>query len=163
MKHLKNPYFPLAILFIILSAFGYRSFFDTYYTETEKQILGHNYHQNLSLKYENMSFADKIRRKTKDKFMEDGAEENEQAKKMYESVETKMNKLNKIYENIQTNYFEKPRLLLREEEKIPNTNQTREKFPPNIETPKIVTVINEYIQKASQLDSSIAILKLNWF
>ena len=145
MKHLKSPYFPLFILLIILSAFGYRSFFDADYTQTEKEIFALNYHQNLGLRQEYANLAQKTQKNAQGKFREEGGEQNDCAREMYKSLEIKMNNLSKIYEGIHLNYFEKTKVELKEEE-----------FPPKLSNPKVVTAINEYVQKVSKLDSSLA-------
>jgi hypothetical protein len=62
MKHLQKPIFPLLILILILSAFGYREFANSY-TQTEKEILKYSYEQNQTIKND---FLDRI----KDKKME---------------------------------------------------------------------------------------------
>lgn len=145
MKHLKSPYFPLFILLIILSAFGYRSFFDADYTQTEKEIFALNYHQNLGLRQEYANLAQRTQKNAQGKFREEGGEQNDCAREMYKSLEIKMNNLSKIYEGIHLNYFEKTKVELKEEE-----------FPPKLSNPKVVTAINEYVQKVSKLDSSLA-------
>ncbi|WP_375559733.1 hypothetical protein ACE193_18670 [Bernardetia sp. OM2101] len=154
MKYLKNPLFPLFILSVILSVFGYNYFFYDY-TEIEKSVFSHNYQQNIDLKYEYINLAERTKKEAENKFLEEGRKENEFSEKTYKSLKTKMDSLGKIYSDIHLNYFEKPRLELREET-LPNTKEVIPKFPPKVPNIKIVSVFNEYIKKVSELDSSLA-------
>ena len=155
MKYLKNPLFPLIALAIILSIFGYNYFFDDY-TEIERSVFSHNYGQNIGLKYEYINLAQRIQGEARSKFLESGGEENEYSTKTYKSLQTKMDSLSKIYESIHLNYFENPRIELREEEIEPNTKEVLPKFPPKVPNLKIASIFQEYIKKVSELDSSLA-------
>lgn len=156
MKYLQNPYLPTVILLLLFAFFGYKTFFDSRYSETEKEIFGYNYYQNIGLKQEYTELAEKTGNSARRHFEEQGSEENKEVKEIHTRFQEQRNELRKIYQEIHNNYFEEPRVKLVEEKVKSNPNYTEERTVIEFPNLKVVTAFNEYVQKVSALDSSLA-------
>lgn len=147
MKYLQKPIFPLVVLILILSAFGYREFLEDY-TKTEKEILKYSYEQNQIIKNE---FLDRIKDKKKGAYQEFQYER--LAVCLKEDFNKKMNSLEKAYSQTATKYFVS-------EEKIKEFNQnSKENYSPkipNTEKLQLKTAFQNYVEKASKVDSAFA-------
>ncbi len=147
MKHLQKPIFPLLILILILSAFGYREFVEDY-TKTEKEILKYSYEQNQIIKN---GFLGRIEEKKRRAYAE--FQNQRLAICLKEDFDKKMNGLEKAYLETIKSYFVS-------EERIKEFNQnSEEKYSPkipNTEKLQLKTAFQNYVEKASKLDSAIA-------
>jgi hypothetical protein len=145
MKHLQKPILPLLILILILSAFGYREFVEDY-TKTEKEILKYSYEQNQTIKND---FLYRIKDKKRRSFEEF---ENESIC-LKDDFDKKTAGLEKIYLETLKNYFVS-------DEKIKEFNQnSKENYSPkipNIETLQLSTAFQNYVEKISKVDSTLA-------
>ncbi|WP_041264057.1 hypothetical protein [Bernardetia litoralis] len=99
MKHLQKPIFPLFILVLILSAFGYREFLQDY-TKTEKEILKYSYEQNQTIKNEFLSRIGDKKRQTFGKF-----KNGELAICLKDDFDRKIENMEKIYLETVKKYF----------------------------------------------------------
>lgn len=158
MKHLQNPYLPVAILLLLLGFFGYQTFFDSRYSETEKDILGYNYHQNRELRDEYQELAGKAWRSAERHIESNGIDENDTTRKIHTRFKKQRDELDKIYRNVHEQYFEKPRVELIEIVTVSYEGKEVEmpKFPPKVPSSNIVTAFEEYIKKVSVIDSVLS-------
>ena len=159
MKHLQNPYLPVAVLLLLLGFLGYKTFFDSRYSKIEKDILTLNYQQNIGLKNEYTELADRAWRGAKGHIKETyGLGKSDATKKLNAHLEKQSERLKNIYKETHEKYFEKPRVSLRELETIVVEGKEVEtaKFPPKVQSSEIVTAFEVYIKKASALDSALA-------
>lgn len=156
MKYLQNPYLPTAILLLLLAFLGYKTFFDERYTQTEKEIFGYNYHQNIGLKEEYTGLAARAWHSVGRHFEEHGVEENDYIKKVDARFKKQRDKLQKIYQETHNTYFEEPRFELVKEKVKSNPKYTEERTVVEFPNLKVVTAFNEYVQKVSALDSSLS-------
>ncbi len=155
MKYLQNLYFPTAILLLLLTFFGYKTFFDSQYSETEKEIFGYNYNQNIGLKQEYTELAARAWSSVGRHFEESGVEENNDVKKIHTRFKKQRDELQKIYQEIHNTYFEEPRFELVKEKVKSNPKYTEERTVVEFPNLKVVTAFNEYVKKVSALDSSL--------
>ncbi|WP_375559363.1 hypothetical protein ACE193_16705 [Bernardetia sp. OM2101] len=157
MKYLKNPYLPTTILLLLLTFFGYKTFFDERYTQTEKEIFGYNYHQNIGLKQEYEYLASNALGSAKKSIDETyGTKENNDVKKIHARFKKQRDELQKIYQETHNTYFEEPRFELVKEKVKSNPKYTEERTVVEFPNLKVVTAFNEYVQKVSALDSSLS-------
>lgn len=157
MKYLQNPYLPTAILLLLLAFLGYKTFFDSRYSKTEKEIFGYNYHQNIGLKQEYEYLASNALGSAKKNIDETyGTKENDYVKKIYARFNKQRDELQKIYQETHNNYFEEPRFKLVEEKVKSNPKYTEERTVVEFPNLKVVTAFNEYVKKVSALDSSLS-------
>ncbi len=147
MKHLQKPFFPLIILILILSAFGYREFVEDY-TKTEKEILKYSYEQNKNLKNDFLSRIEKNKRET-----------HEYSQAILTSICSKK-ELDKKMDGLEKAYSETTKRYFVSEEKIKESNQnSKENYSPkipNINELQLSTAFQNYVEKVSKIDSAIA-------
>ena len=147
MKLIQKPIFPLFILTLIVSAYGYREFIKEY-NDTEKQILKYSYEQNQGIKNE---FLDRIAKSRRT--LQDEIEERLTSICLKEEFDNKIQKLETVYTETLKNYFVS-------ETEIQSFNQnTKEKNLvkiPNTEKLKFQTAFQSYAKRVSKIDSAIA-------